>query len=33
MVIGGGNLFRGAKLHAAGMERVTGDHMGMLQLS
>lgn len=30
MVIGGGNLFRGAKLHAAGMERVTGDHMGML---
>ena len=27
MVIGGGNLFRGA---AAGMERVTGDHMGML---
>ncbi|MFT4888804.1 MAG: uridylate kinase [Pseudohongiellaceae bacterium] len=30
MVIGGGNLFRGAALHAAGMERVTGDHMGML---
>ncbi|MEX2468543.1 MAG: UMP kinase [Pseudohongiellaceae bacterium] len=30
MVIGGGNLFRGAMLHAAGMERVTGDHMGML---
>lgn len=30
MVIGGGNLFRGAILHAAGMERVTGDHMGML---
>jgi len=30
MVIGGGNLFRGALLHAAGMERVTGDHMGML---
>lgn len=30
MVIGGGNLFRGASLHAAGMERVTGDHMGML---
>lgn len=30
MVIGGGNLFRGAELHAAGMERVTGDHMGML---
>ena len=30
LVIGGGNLFRGAELHAAGMERVTGDHMGML---
>lgn len=30
MVIGGGNLFRGASLHAAGLERVTGDHMGML---
>lgn len=30
MVIGGGNLFRGAALHDAGMERVTGDHMGML---
>lgn len=30
LVIGGGNLFRGQALHAAGMERVTGDHMGML---
>ena len=30
MVIGGGNLFRGAALNEAGMERVTGDHMGML---
>lgn len=30
LVLGGGNLFRGASLHAAGMERVTGDHMGML---
>ncbi len=30
IVIGGGNLFRGAELSAAGMERVTGDHMGML---
>ncbi|MCX4025452.1 UMP kinase [Endozoicomonas sp. SM1973] len=30
IVIGGGNLFRGASLHAAGMDRVTGDHMGML---
>ncbi|SUO93129.1 UMP kinase [Suttonella ornithocola] len=30
IVIGGGNLFRGAQLAALGMERVTGDHMGML---
>lgn len=30
MVIGGGNLFRGAALSEAGMDRVTGDHMGML---
>lgn len=30
VVIGGGNLFRGAALHAAGLDRVTGDHMGML---
>ncbi len=30
LVIGGGNLFRGAGLAEAGMERVTGDHMGML---
>lgn len=30
IVIGGGNLFRGASLSASGMERVTGDHMGML---
>ncbi len=30
MVIGGGNIFRGAGLAEAGMERVTGDHMGML---
>ncbi|HKM16543.1 MAG TPA: UMP kinase [Marinospirillum sp.] len=30
IVIGGGNLFRGAALSASGMERVTGDHMGML---
>jgi len=30
LVIGGGNLFRGAALNEAGMERVTGDHMGML---
>ena len=26
----GGNLFRGAALNAAGLDRVTGDHMGML---
>ena len=30
VVIGGGNLGRGAALSAAGMDRVTGDHMGML---
>lgn len=30
IVIGGGNLFRGAGLAAAGMDRVTADHMGML---
>ena len=30
LVIGGGNLFRGAALNAAGLDRVTGDHMGML---
>jgi uridylate kinase len=30
LVIGGGNLFRGAELSIAGLDRVTGDHMGML---
>jgi uridylate kinase len=30
LVVGGGNLFRGAGLARAGMDRVTGDHMGML---
>lgn len=30
LVVGGGNLFRGAVLHKAGLDRVTGDHMGML---
>ena len=30
VVVGGGNLFRGAGLEAAGIDRVTGDHMGML---
>ncbi len=30
VVIGGGNIFRGAGLAEAGMDRVTADHMGML---
>ena len=30
LVIGGGNILRGAGLAAQGMNRVTGDHMGML---
>lgn len=30
LVVGGGNLFRGAELQESGMDRVTGDHMGML---
>lgn len=30
LVVGGGNLFRGSALHKAGLDRVTGDHMGML---
>lgn len=30
LVIGGGNIFRGAGLAQGGMDRVTGDHMGML---
>ena len=30
IVIGGGNIFRGAGLAGAGMDRVTGDYMGML---
>src|SRR5687768_5405575 len=29
-VIGGGNIFRGAGLAKAGLDRATGDHMGML---
>ena len=33
VVIGGGNLFRGAGLAKAGMNRVVGDHMGMLATS
>jgi len=30
LVIGGGNIFRGVGLAASGMDRVAGDHMGML---
>jgi uridylate kinase len=30
LVIGGGNIFRGLKGAAAGMDRTTADHMGML---
>ncbi len=30
LVVGGGNLFRGAALQKAGLDRVSGDHMGML---
>ncbi|MEO6364778.1 MAG: UMP kinase [Luteimonas sp.] len=30
LVMGGGNIFRGAGLAAGGMDRVTGDQMGML---
>lgn len=30
IVIGGGNIFRGAGLAGAGMDRATGDYMGML---
>lgn len=30
LVVGGGNLFRGAALNKAGLDRVAGDHMGML---
>jgi len=30
VVIGGGNIFRGAGLAEGGLDRVTGDHMGML---
>ena len=30
IVVGGGNLYRGAALAEAGLDRVTGDHMGML---
>ncbi len=30
VVIGGGNLFRGITLESSGLERVVGDHIGML---
>ena len=30
VVVGGGNIFRGIKAEGWGMERATGDHMGML---
>src|SRR5450631_970259 len=30
VVVGGGNIFRGIALAARSMDRVTGDHMGML---
>ncbi|HET7588473.1 MAG TPA: UMP kinase [Gammaproteobacteria bacterium] len=30
VVIGGGNIFRGAGLAGSGIDRVTADHMGML---
>ena len=30
LVIGGGNIFRGEGLAKAGVDRVSGDHMGML---
>jgi len=30
VVIGGGNIFRGLQAAASGIERVTGDYMGML---
>ena len=30
IVIGGGNIFRGANLALNGMNKITGDHIGML---
>jgi uridylate kinase len=30
LVVGGGNIFRGAQVEGLGIDRVTGDHMGML---
>ena len=30
IVVGGGNIFRGVKLAAAGMDRATADYIGMI---
>ncbi len=30
VVVGGGNIFRGVKASAAGMDRATGDYIGMI---
>ncbi|HZN55620.1 MAG TPA: UMP kinase [Candidatus Polarisedimenticolaceae bacterium] len=30
LVVGGGNIFRGVRAASIGMDRVSGDHMGML---
>ncbi len=30
LVVGGGNIFRGAKDHGSGLDKPTGDYMGML---
>ncbi len=30
IVVGGGNIFRGAQIQGAGIQRTTGDHMGMM---
>ena len=30
IVVGGGNLYRGASLSEEGMDKITGDHIGML---
>ncbi|MDE3131589.1 MAG: uridine monophosphate kinase, partial [Acidobacteriota bacterium] len=32
VVLGGGNIFRGLAAAAAGMDRATGDYMGMLAI-
>ncbi len=30
LVVGGGNIFRGAQIAGSGIQRTTGDHMGMM---